>query len=325
MNKDHLPHLNWLANEVIAPILGDEFHVFTPDVDEAGNIMHHVIRSADRSTLVVADMTQNNPNVLYEIAVLDAMGRACVPVKLVDSEDVNSDAVSFDRAAYRCFRLLKGDAEGAQQKLKPVIETTLNDHYLGKFPDNPLTDFFGFPLSTLSSAHGLARGYFNNFIVPVLKSSLMGRLPKKYRKGDRPALEVIIPPRIDFATREMIEELSVRKKILKVETQAPGRKITGYVWNIKKSGEPALVDIPTAFGQLRDNVLSRLGRNANPDPNSEDFREIEADEIAQFTRFLRRFRDTAANVEGEEARARLRILRLDECRDTNLYDGIIGT
>ena len=30
---------------------------------------------------MVANLTGNNPNVLYEMAVLDAMGRACVPVK----------------------------------------------------------------------------------------------------------------------------------------------------------------------------------------------------------------------------------------------------
>ena len=72
MGGDQIKRLEWLAAEVIQPILGDDYAVFTPDVSIVGsNVMHHVIRSCDRADLVVADTTGNNPNVLYEMAILD--------------------------------------------------------------------------------------------------------------------------------------------------------------------------------------------------------------------------------------------------------------
>jgi hypothetical protein len=74
MGEGHLERLKWLAEEVLQPILGDGYEVFTPDVT-VPDIMQHVISSCDRAELVVADMTGNNANVLYEMAILDAMPR----------------------------------------------------------------------------------------------------------------------------------------------------------------------------------------------------------------------------------------------------------
>lgn len=317
MGRDHLRYLQWLADDVVAPILGDEFEVFTPDVNETGNIMNHVIKSADRSTLVVADMTNNNPNVLYEIAVLDAMGRLCIPVKMIeDAEEVVS--APYDRAAYRYFKIQKGDTEEAIEKLRPVIDNALRSFYSGELPENPLTDFFGFPLSTLSSAHGLARGYYSNFIKPALKGKLI-KGPKGYRRGESLPIECVIPDRIDYAKREAIEQLRADKKIFKVSITAPGRPIEAYVWNGKLATSHSIVDIPTAFSQLRDNVISRLGRNANHSPETDDFKEIEADEIAQFVRFLQWHQNVESGLEGEMIRSRLRIVRARDCSYPQLF------
>ena len=119
MGTGHIERLKWLAEEVLQPILGDGYAVFTPDVNELGNIMNHVIRSCDRADLVVADTTGNNPNVLYEMAILDAMGRPCIPVKF--KIDEKADAMPFDRAQYRYF-VLDQEKTSAQTKLKAVIE-----------------------------------------------------------------------------------------------------------------------------------------------------------------------------------------------------------
>src|ERR1700675_4128166 len=119
MEKGQLERLKWLAERVIQPILGDGYSVSTPDVVDLGNIMDHVIRSCDRSDLVVADTTGNNPNVLYEMAILDAMGRACIPVKFKLDEKV--EAMAFDHAAYRYF-VIEQEESSAQAVLKPVIE-----------------------------------------------------------------------------------------------------------------------------------------------------------------------------------------------------------
>src|ERR1700738_906624 len=109
MSGPHMDTLNWLAHEVVKPLLPAGLEVATPDAAQIGNIMTHVIKSCDRAHLVVANTTGNNPNVLYEIAVLDAMGRACIPVMIADAHEEEregkEDRIAFDRAAYRIFRI----------------------------------------------------------------------------------------------------------------------------------------------------------------------------------------------------------------------------
>jgi hypothetical protein len=179
MGEGLLERLNWLAKEVIKPILGDGYKVFTPDVDEIGNVMHHVIRSCDRADLVVADTTGNNPNVLYEMAILDAMGRACIPVKF--KVDEKADAMPFDRAQYRYF-VLDQDTSSAQTRLKPVIENVLKQRESGELFENPITDYFDNPLNSLASARGLARGYFRNFVTPCLAGKVIKGPPSALDK-----------------------------------------------------------------------------------------------------------------------------------------------
>src|SRR6266568_8749646 len=112
MSGPHLKTLNWLA-DVVKPLLPADFEVATPDAPDIGHIMTHVIKSCDRAHLVVANTTGNNPNVLYEIAVLDAMGRACIPVKIADADKEKKDRMSFDRAAYRTFTIPRSPARRA--------------------------------------------------------------------------------------------------------------------------------------------------------------------------------------------------------------------
>src|SRR5215510_3575100 len=86
MSDTHMPTLKWLAKEVVSPIVEPKgLAAETPDSAVIGNIMNQVIKSCDRAPLVVADTTGNNPNVLYEMAILDAMGRACIPVKITST------------------------------------------------------------------------------------------------------------------------------------------------------------------------------------------------------------------------------------------------
>src|SRR4030095_7576131 len=82
MNKEHMPKLRFLAKKIVEPVLPKNFVVKTPDEFGAGNVMNQVMASCDTAALVIADTTGNNPNVLYEVGVLDSLGRLCIPVKL---------------------------------------------------------------------------------------------------------------------------------------------------------------------------------------------------------------------------------------------------
>ena len=73
MTGHHGQVLQWLAHDVVQKLLPD-WTVTTPDSGVLGNIMNDVVRSCDRADLVIANTTGSNPNVLYEIGLLDALG-----------------------------------------------------------------------------------------------------------------------------------------------------------------------------------------------------------------------------------------------------------
>jgi hypothetical protein len=282
--------LNWLAHEVVKPLLPDEFEVSTPDSSQIGNIMTHVIKSCDRAKLVIADTTGNNPNVLYEIAVLDAMGRACIPIKIVDGSDGEKDAMPFDRAAYRYFTISKSSNRRREtdQILGDAITETLAIAERGDLFQNPLTDFFEVPLSSFSSASALGRGYYLNFVKPAARGLAAGTIEKSAfdpHKHRRKVLQIVMPDKIASASRANVEELVDGTGLTRrVSVDAYSRSITLREWTRQRGKEFRWMDVPTTMLGLSETVRGRMGRDADLNPDGNDYREIEADEIDQFRR-----------------------------------------
>jgi hypothetical protein len=298
MSGPHLKTLNWLANDVVKPLLPRGFQVATPDAPQIGNIMTHVIKSCDRAHLVIANTTGNNPNVLYEIAVLDAMGRACIPVKIADADEGDKkrkkqedDRMAFDRAAYRFFTISRSPRRRAETNriLGDAIREALAIREAGDMYQNPLTDFFGVPLSSFSSAYALARGYYLNLLKPTVKALAGGgRIegsafdPNKHRKK---VLQVIIPDNLGQVSRKHVDDvLAAGNLVRQVKLPAPGRPITLHEWVAQDGPDFRWLDIPTTMAGLHATVLGRRGRDANPNPNLPEYRELELDEIDQFER-----------------------------------------
>jgi hypothetical protein len=312
MSGPHLATLNWLAHEVVRPLLPPDFEVATPDSRQIGHIMTQVIKACDRAHLVIANTTGNNPNVLYEIAVLDAMGRACIPVKIESAVDETKDLMPFDRAQYRHLTISRDPGRRAEtdRVLGDGIREALAIHAAGDLYQNPLTDFFGVPLSAFSSAYALARGYYLNLLKPAVNGLVAGKVsqsafdPGKYAKK---ALQVVIPGSLSQVSRSNVERIVTSGTVVKeARVQAPGRPITLHEWTQQAGPEFSWLDIPTTMIGLRETVLGRRGRDANPDPANPDYREIELDEIDQFQRallgILRR------DLDADEARGMIRLV-----------------
>lgn len=315
MNARHMPILAWLATEVLGPILEPKgFTVNTPDIAEIGNIMHHIIRDSDRAQLVVADTTGNNPNVLYEMAVLDAMGRPCIPVKVVGIEEEHKDLMPFDRAQYRFFTIDQNEPDKAREKMRKVIENVLKKYEAGDMFANPLTDYFGVPLSSFSSAYGLARGYYNNLLRPVVDGILNGKIldgPPGLAEAKRLHIDCVIPASLEDATRRAVGDLVEEGWIVPVLMEAPGRKIHLYAWSEagpSATHAPALVDIPTTVYSLFQTVEARLGPNRNLDMDSPDYQELQADEILQFRRYLQGIISKEKTNIGRDVRRRIKVV-----------------
>jgi hypothetical protein len=309
MSYPHKETLEWLAFDVVKPLLPADFDVKTPDSSEIGNIMTHVIKSCDRAHLVIANTTGNNPNVLYEIAVLDAMGRACIPVKIVSRflrtraarKGEQDDPIAFDRAAYRIFPISRSphDRKKTDDTIRAAIESALDIRARGDKYQNPLTDFFGVPLSSFSSAYGLARTYYRNLVVPAVPAIDRNDVtdsafdPKEYPES---CLELVIPRRLSNASRESVDKLVKGEHIKPVRLEAKGRKIFIYEWIEQKKPVFRWMDIPTTLSTLHETVLGRRGRDANPDDTNPEYLEIEQDEIDGFARSLKGLIDTHGGI-----------------------------
>ncbi len=301
MHGDLLERLHWLRDSVVRRSLPSDFEVATPDQLTVGNVMNQVIHACDRSQLVVADTTGNNPNVLYEIAVLDAMGRACIPVRITDGAPGKhdpEDRMAFDRAQYRVFDITRSDEESSRHVLAEAIEDVRARYDRGDKFENPLTDCFDVPLTEFTSATALAKGYYRNFVVPTIEKlnaqSVVGSGFDAWAsevKTRDPALraeknlDIVIPDALQFTSRAAVDSFVDGGLLKTVSIDAPGRGISFYEWAVQPEGRVFhWVDIPTTMYVLRSNVFNRLGKTDEKDADL--YREIELDEIEQFERAL---------------------------------------
>jgi hypothetical protein len=308
MNNDHMPKLRALAADIIKPILPAGYLVRTPDQGGAGNIMNQVMAACDSATLVIADMTGNNPNVLYEVGVLDSLGRLCIPVKPKQEADeeteraqAGKDPMVFDRAAYRYWVIDWDQPADARTILKEALDESFKARRAGKPLENPVTNYYRAPLVEVSPAFGIALGYCENFVKnsirnlsepfgdryrPVLfgeskEEKEMTLLPEPLRKDLK--LHIVIPDRLNYADHGSIATYLVRKglikhAVIKSDFSVDARSMTLYMWPDRS----ALVDIPTAMNVMRKSIKRRLGGRETVDDRSDEWRHLESEEIARF-------------------------------------------
>lgn len=123
-----------LIDEVIEPVmkkLGYKVEV-SHRISESGTMTAAIIQRVYNSDLVIANLTGNNPNVMYEVALRHASGKAIIHI----AEDVND--LPFDVNDQRTIQY-EDDMCGAKdlkQKLKEMVETL----DFGASVSNPITD-----------------------------------------------------------------------------------------------------------------------------------------------------------------------------------------
>lgn len=171
--SEHLPNMV-TAIKNIAGQLNPHYeqlriNVFDPVQQDVGNIPDHVFSMIDRAELGIFDLSNNSPNVMYELTLMHALGKPVIPVSLKLSDDaVIPFYLNHD------YAVLVSDFKVATlaEELMPYIQASLEPSLTGSDRAwNPITNFYRMPLLELSATTGLATGYVHNFIRHTIKET----------------------------------------------------------------------------------------------------------------------------------------------------------
>ena len=105
------------------------------DIESGGNILQYIIDQIATSDLVIAELTGNNPNVLYELGIAHALGKPVIHLTQT-VEEVPFDLSSYRMLAYdRDFSRIEAAKERLSNHARAVSEGHLQF-------GNPVTDFY---------------------------------------------------------------------------------------------------------------------------------------------------------------------------------------
>jgi hypothetical protein len=261
--------------------------------------MNDVMKAIDRSDLVIADLVDVNPNAMYELAICHALG---IPTLVV-----MGDRLPFDTSAYRAIEIDLDNASEAQRILRPHLAQVIDDINHRVIPNNPITNFYREPITSISPAAGLAQGYFHNFIKPVVerlraltpeqdehlydiglvktlegvdgeRSRVVNFIGKSVEKRWNIKLHIIIPDRIQDCRENSIAPL---KRGMEEAIIQFGR-LQHQVMARRDDDIFQLYDVPTPMAVMDPSITKRAGLLGEPDRDSATWRDIERSEINRF-------------------------------------------
>lgn len=125
--------IDGLISEVISPVMNEldyEIEV-SHKISESGLMTKAIIQRVYNSDLVIANLTGNNPNVMYEVALRHASAKPIIHI----TEDIHD--LPFDISNQRTIEYID-DMSGAQE-LKDNLRKMVQGIKLDDVVDNPIT------------------------------------------------------------------------------------------------------------------------------------------------------------------------------------------
>lgn len=248
-------------------------------------------RRLELADAVVADVTGDDSNVVYELAVAQALG---VP-DVVVADAARSDG---DHSMFQIQLLDLTDLESSRAHLRERLEAVRSTFgSLGAADtSNPLRSFFHTPLTQISAADALSRGYLTNFVRPV--SEILRRVRqrpgeaevivdgKRLRRSQLAdiTLTVVLPDRLSWARDEFITR-DIAAQVVDVSINDNLSRPRVMKARRPRRNQPVvLYDVfPTTMNVMADSIAERVGHLAgSPEDQRIAGEELERKEIDRF-------------------------------------------
>lgn len=144
--------------------------VHTPELDDAGMITARVFGLIDTAELGVMDVSAGSPSVMYELAMLHALGVPTIPVVFRQADGARH-VPYYLKDTYQA--VVEGfDSDSLYAVLGAKVRNVITGSAAGADPSqNPMTGYYGLPLVDISASTGLATGYFHNFLRHLLRAN----------------------------------------------------------------------------------------------------------------------------------------------------------
>lgn len=125
--------IDGLIEEVIQPVLDKLCYdmIVSHKISESGSMTNAIIKGVYESDLVIANLTGNNPNVMYEVALRHASAKPIIHI----TENIGE--LPFDINDQRTIEYTD-DMAGAR-KLKDDLEIMISNIRFGEPVENPVT------------------------------------------------------------------------------------------------------------------------------------------------------------------------------------------
>jgi hypothetical protein len=262
---------------------------------------------------VIADATDDDQNVTYELTVAQGIGTPDVVFVEPGRQRPNMPftAVELDlRDPARARETLTARLLAVRAVFEALGETATS---------NPITDFFRAPLTQVSAANALSLGYYLNFVRPVGRELLAAAagIPTRISVGGadldadttaRVSLTVVVPDRLLQANDGYID------RHIRVAGRAVPAEVHGRGWSRPRTmmalpqpdegGVTHLLDVfPTTTATLIEAIDQRLGITDPAKRSVSAWPAIERKEIDRFASGLvRRIRNDGFDLGGRTLR-----------------------
>lgn len=267
----------------------------TAEKNPGGAISPFVLMHIDQADVAIVDISVRSPSVMYEIAILHALGK---PTVLIDYTSQVGDPPFYLKG-----QQIRGVSDFTVEELTrafmEVFSAFIAEGVAGAVWANAISDFYTVPLSDAFAASGLATGHFHNFIRWIISDGY----------GAITLLQGGHDPQIGPLSQLII----IRPKSLQEvdETKAALGRIAGYRSNVRLSSPnfprgavvlnvlpPYIVDFPQPLESINSSLsftrLRELLIDMNPAESEREVEKFEGRIIANyFETLLRLARKTA--------------------------------